>query len=72
MNKRKNSPFLIFFAGFILMNILGGVVYRFYWWFENSMIWFIWILLFLGASIILIWGIKLRISQYESEISTYF
>jgi protein-S-isoprenylcysteine O-methyltransferase Ste14 len=65
MKKNRISPFVVIVVAFILLNMLGGVIYRFNWWFENNIIWYVWVLLFFGGSMILIWGIKSYLNQYR-------
>ena len=67
MKNNRISPFVVIFVAFILLNILGGILYRFNWWFENNMMWYTWILLFFGASIILLWGFKSHLKQYQYD-----
>jgi protein-S-isoprenylcysteine O-methyltransferase Ste14 len=70
MKENRISPFVVIVFAFILLNMLGGVIYRFNWWFENNMIWYTWLLLFFGGLIFLLWGIKSHLNQYQYNLKS--
>jgi hypothetical protein len=70
MKNYKISPFTLIFVAFIILNILAGVMYRFSWWFENDTNWYLWLLSFFVATIILFWGLGLHFKHYPYNVKS--
>jgi predicted tellurium resistance membrane protein TerC len=67
MKKYIISPFALIFVGFILLNMLAGVFYRYNEMFYSKTNLYLWFTFMVIAFIILIWGIKEHINHYEAR-----
>lgn len=68
MKKNKNSSFIMIFIGFVLTNALAGIFYRFNELFKTTSSLYLWLISFIGATVILLWGIKLHFSNYHTKV----
>ena len=65
MKKNKNSSFIMIFIGFILLNVLAGTFYRYNEFFSIATYLYLWITLIIVSLIILLWGIKSHLINYQ-------
>jgi hypothetical protein len=67
-SKMKNSrdlAFVIIIVGFVMLNILAGIFYRYNEIFNTAVFLYLWLFLALGAFIVLLWGIKLHLASFK-------
>jgi hypothetical protein len=57
-------------VGFVLLNVLTGVFYRFTERFNTTMALYLWLFAMIGATILLFWGLILYVRNYNKPIKT--
>ena len=62
MRKKYERPYGAVYVGFIVLAMLFGILYRYDIVFNNSVILYTWLLLFVIGIIILFWGMILHIT----------
>ena len=62
MRNKFERPYGAIYVGFIVLAMLFGILYRYDIIFNNSIILYSWLILFVIGIIILFWGMKLHIT----------
>jgi hypothetical protein len=67
MKNKYNAPNVTVIIGFIFINVLLGVFYRYNELFIPQTYLYLWLLLMVAATIILLWGIKIHFASFQSS-----
>jgi hypothetical protein len=62
------SPYGIMIVGFVMLNVLTGMLYRFNDMFNTTMSLYLWLGAMIGATILLFWGLILHMMNYNKPI----
>ena len=67
MKKKLITPNMPLIIGFIFLNVLAGIMYRYSEWFKPANNFNLWLLLFVVATVILFWGIKIHFDLHKER-----
>ena len=65
MNKNNKAPNGILIIGFILLNVLGGIFYRYNDQFRTTTNLYLWFSLVVLGTVILFWGLRAHFASYQ-------
>ena len=67
MKKKLITPNVTLIIGFIFLNVLASIMYRYSEWFKTANNFNLWLLLVVIATVILFWGIKTHFDLYNKR-----